>query len=264
MSLAKALPILMYHHVSPAPGLVTVSPEIFRDHIATLARAGWRSAGASEIEGFFTGKPVPPRTCVITFDDGYLDNFIYAHPVLAEFGMMAVLFIVTGWIGDGVVRSRMVAADHNRCKALIGVGESDAVMLRWSEIEAMKSAGTFEFHSHTHSHTRWDREIVDPANRAERLSDDLKESRRVLQVRLGQVSRHLCWPQGYYDEAYVGVAVATGFDHLYTTHSRINTPARDTHHIGRFVTKARPGSWVLSRTGIYSRPLLGRLYSRLH
>ena len=82
----------------------------------------------------------------------------------------------------------------------------DAVMLRWSEIEAMKSAGTFEFHSHTHSHTRWDREIIDPANRAERLSDDLG----IPEGAASRASRHLCWPQGYYDEAYVGVAVATG------------------------------------------------------
>ena len=45
MSKAAALPILMYHHVSPNPGLVTVSPATFCEHMKALACAGWRTVG---------------------------------------------------------------------------------------------------------------------------------------------------------------------------------------------------------------------------
>ena len=40
-------------------------------------------------------------------------------------------------------------------------GEKDTAFLRWSEVEAMRAAATFDFHSHTDSHRRWDREIAD-------------------------------------------------------------------------------------------------------
>lgn len=259
----KALPVMMYHHVSPAPGLVTVSPAAFRAQIGALAKAGWRGAGLAEVERFLRGEPLPDKTCVITFDDGYLDNFLHAHPVLAEFGMTAVLFVVTGWLGDGAARGAGAPIpDHNECKRRIAAGDADSVMLRWSEVEAMRAAGTFEFHSHTHTHTRWDRKISDPAARRAALAEDLGHSRQTLAERLGQCSRHLCWPQGYYDQDYLRVAGDAGFDHLYTTEVRVNTPATSSRRIGRFVTKEKPGEWLVSRTRLYSRPWLGALYSK--
>lgn len=265
MKQAKALPILMYHHVSPAPGLVTVSPAVFRDHMQALARAGWRTAGLAEVEAFCRGEAVPAKTCVVTFDDGYLDNFIHAHPVLAEFGQTAVLFVVTGWLGDGPVRGTDVATpDHRTCKELIAAGRADEVMVRWSEVDAMAAAGTFEFHSHTHTHQRWDRLPGHVDERMERLAADLAASRETLVARLGLASRHLCWPQGYYDEHYLAVARRQGFDHLYTTQPGVNRPGMDTAFLRRFVTKERPGNWLLSRTGLYARPWLGHLYSKMH
>ena len=59
MQKATALPILMYHHVSPNPGLVTVSPAAFRAQMESLAGAGWRTAGLDEAARFFRGEAVP-------------------------------------------------------------------------------------------------------------------------------------------------------------------------------------------------------------
>ena len=115
----KVLPVLMYHHVSPNPGLVTLSPEIFREQIAALAAAGWRSIGSKDLEDFLAGQPLPAKSVLISFDDGYVDNFIHAHPVLREFGMTALLFIVTGWIGDGSLRTAADCPDHRECKRRI-------------------------------------------------------------------------------------------------------------------------------------------------
>ncbi len=264
MKTAKALPILMYHHISPEPGLVTLAPATFRAHMQALAEAGWRGAGLAEVETFLNGGDLPEKTCVITFDDGYLDNYLHAHPVLAEFGLRAVLFVVTGWLGDGPVRQgAQPSFNHTECKRRIAAGQADEVMLRWSEMEAMAHAGTFEFHSHTHSHTRWDRQIADPVERHARLGEDLARSRAAFAARLGNCSRHLCWPQGYHDAGYRQVARAAGFDHLYTTERRINTRAVSPQHLGRIDTKERPGAWLVSRLGIYSRPWLGNLYIRL-
>jgi peptidoglycan/xylan/chitin deacetylase (PgdA/CDA1 family) len=262
MKAAKALPILMYHHVSPNPGLVTVSPATFRAHMAVVAKAGWKTAGLQTVEAFFAGEPVPAKTCIVTFDDGYLDNGLHAAPVLAELGMQAVIFTVTSWMGDGVPRSGgQDSPDHRECKRRIAAGDADSVILRWSEAELLQAAGVFEFHSHTHSHTRWDKTIVDLAARKSALLSDLAASRSALQQRLGIESRHLCWPQGYFDTLYIESACSVGFDHLYTTVPTINRPTTPTDRIARFVTKERPGKWLEQRTRLYANPLLGTLYS---
>lgn len=262
MKVAKALPILMYHHVSPNPGLVTVSPAAFRAHMAALAKSGWKTAGLQAVEAFFAGEPVPEKTCIVTFDDGYLDNGVYAAPVLAEFCMKAVIFTVTGWMGDGEPRSGChETPDHRECKRRIEAGDADSVILRWSEAERFQADGVFEFHSHTHCHTRWDKAVVDSAARKSALLADLGDSRAALWQRLGVKSRHLCWPQGYFDSLYIESARSAGFDHLYTTVPAINRPATATDEIARFVTKERPGQWLEQRTRLYANPLLGTLYS---
>ncbi|MEY4592853.1 MAG: hypothetical protein RIR18_1748 [Pseudomonadota bacterium] len=259
-----ALPILMYHHVSPNPGLVTVSPDVFKAQIEDLAKKGWRSIGTQEVESFFAGNPLPPKSLLITFDDGYLDNFVHAHPVLAEYGMKAVNFLVTSWVKDGPIRQGIhETPNHRECKRRISDGDSDSVIVRWSEVEAMQAAGTFEFHAHTHTHTRWDQQGINIPNCCDALSEDLANCQLILRAKLGGLSRHLCWPQGYYQAEYIEVAKAAGFSHLYTTQARVNTIDGDSSHIGRFAVRDKRGAWLSKRSEIYSRPQLGKIYNWL-
>lgn len=258
-----AVPVLMHHHVSPAPGPVTVSPEHFRAQMAWLAQAGYRSLSAGEYAGHLAGRPVPEKSVLITFDDGWLDNWLYAHPALAEFGLHAVLFLVSGRVGDGPPRAAAKVLHHRAAKAAIAAGRADESVLRWSEIEAMGAAGSFEFHSHTHSHTRWDRLLPPGEERDAALAQDLAASRETLARRLGAASGHLCWPQGYYDEDYLRIATAAGFSHLYTVEERVTVPGDDPRRIGRQAVKDRGALWFASRMALWRRPLLARLYRGL-
>nr|WP_301290520.1 polysaccharide deacetylase family protein [Kerstersia gyiorum] len=70
-----------------------------------LRKHGWQTLTAEQLRGFLEeGRPVPRRSVVLTFDDGYLDNWQYAHPVLKEYGFSAIMFVVTDWIGQGPAR----------------------------------------------------------------------------------------------------------------------------------------------------------------
>lgn len=258
-----AVPVLMHHHVSPAPGLVTVSPEHFRAQVAWLAQAGYRSLGTAEYAQYLAGLPVPEKSVLITFDDGWLDNWLHAHPVLAEFGFRAVLFLVTGLIGNGHPRRDATCLDHRSSKAAVADGRADDAVLRWSEVEAMARAGSFEFHSHTHRHVRWDKLALAPEARDAELANDLEQSRRCLVEKLGSASGHLCWPQGYYDQGYVRVAEKAGFTHLYTVEERLTLPGDDTRRIGRHVVKDRAAPWLALRMGIWRRPRLAQFYAGL-
>lgn len=258
----RTLPVLMYHHVSPNPGLVTVSPAAFRAQMERIAKDGWKTLGSQELEDFFAGRPLPEKSVMLTFDDGYLDNFVHAHPVLAELGLQATLFIVTDWMGSGPVRTdQMESPDHKECKRRIAAGDRDSVMLRWSEVEAMQRAGTFEFHSHTHTHTRWDKALPEGDARLEAMAGELEKSRATIKEKLGFDDRHLCWPQGYFQEDYVALAARLGFDHCYTTRPTVNRCGGDSRHIGRIVTKETDGAWTAQRLRIYSSPWLGGLYN---
>jgi peptidoglycan/xylan/chitin deacetylase (PgdA/CDA1 family) len=270
MKTAQAVPVLMYHHVSPSPGLVTLSPEIFRDQMRWLAEHGYRTIGCDDLARFLAGEPLPEKSVLLTFDDGYLDNYVYAHPILAEFGLKAALFIVTGRIGDGPARAcagEGTVPDtptHKACKAAVQAGRADEVMLRWSEVERMRAAGTFEFHSHTHTHTRWDQVEADAGRRHVLLVDDLDQSRATLQARLGRVTPHLCWPQGYYDDHYRSAAHTVGFSHLYTVRRGSCLPVTPADEIPRIVTKDKAGGWLGGRLRLYGTPWLARLYTTLH
>ena len=93
---AYSLPVLMYHYVSRFPGAIAVSPEHFEDQCRGMAKHGWRGIGLDEAEDFLLkGAPLPPRSLLITFDDGYLDNYVYAWPILRKYGHKGVVFAVT-------------------------------------------------------------------------------------------------------------------------------------------------------------------------
>ncbi len=269
--MTRAVPVLMYHHVSPHPGLVTVSPETFEEHMAYLARRKYRALAADEFLEFLLGRrALDGRNVLITFDDGYLDNYVYAWPILQRYGLKATVFAITGLMGEGPVRARLGAGktlpatpDHRACKAAVAEGRSDEVMLRWSEIQAMQASGVVEVHSHTHTHQRWDKLHAGSKERFDAVAADLDASRAALKARLGLESRHLCWPWGYFEPEYQSIAARAGFAAQYATARGVNVAGGDTRCIPRLVMKDRPAGWFATRVAIYQNAALGRFYGRL-
>lgn len=269
MTARISVPVLMYHHVSPTPGMINASPEHFEDQLRWLRQHGYRSLSSAEFARHLAGEPAPRKSVLITFDDGYLDNWVYAAPLLRRYGFTAMLFIVTDWLGDGPVRPRLGDAEplpetpsHHDCEARIAQGRADEVMLRWSEVLQLRDEGIFEFHSHTHTHTRWDLS-ADAANKNAHMQDELRASRQTLRDRLGVVSEHFCWPQGYFDADYVQLAKDAGFRYLYTTQAfGQNLPGTDPGGIYRFAVRNTTGASVGRRVRVAANPLVGPLFNR--
>lgn len=167
MAQARKLPILMYHHVSTRPGLVTLSPQTFREQMKWLAESGWKTVTSSELEHFYRGGYLPRKSVMLTFDDGWLDNWFQVFPVLQEYKLNVHIFLITSLMGEGPVRRQEAFVfSHRECEELIQQGRADDVMLRWSEVKEMLDSGLVEFHLHTHTHTRWDiiSSVHDPLN----------------------------------------------------------------------------------------------------
>ena len=263
MTYAHSVPVLMYHHVSPAGGFISVTPENFDSQLAWLAKHGYRALTTAEFLDHLSGRqPAPARSVLITFDDGYLDNWVYAYPLLKRHGYHATFFIVTGQLGEGPARNAIPAEDivpHQECEARIAQGRADSVMLRWEEVRAMRQGGYAEFHSHTHTHTRWD--LTDAPNKNEHMREELRLSRETLLARLGEVSEQLCWPQGYFDADYQRIAFEAGFRYLYTTEAfgqnrRGDNPA----HIHRFAVRNTDGASVGRRIRVAEGRFIGPVF----
>jgi hypothetical protein len=98
--------VLMYHRVLPAelasrsfshPGIV-VTPETFARHMDFLKRR-FRPLSLDEFQQHMeSGSPFPEGACLVTFDDGWVDNHDHALPILHEHGIPAVVFVATDYI----------------------------------------------------------------------------------------------------------------------------------------------------------------------
>src|SRR5690625_1203360 len=268
MTTAKNVPVLMYHHIAPEPGFITTTVTNFENQLAWLANNGYQSLTSDEFAAHLEGEPVQAKSILITFDDGYLDNWVYAYPLLKKYGYCAQILLVTSWIGDGPLRPILgdsqlpEALSHADCEAAIERGEADRAILRWSEIEAMQDSGIIEFHSHTHTHTRWDKSAR-AAEKNQLMAQELADSRATLKKRLGAVSQHLCWPQGYFDADYRLIAHEAGFRYLYTTHAfGQNKAGSDPAHIYRFAVRDTHGASVGRRIQVAAHPYIGPAFNR--
>jgi peptidoglycan/xylan/chitin deacetylase (PgdA/CDA1 family) len=265
-SFASSVPVVMYHHVSPSGGPLTISPENFESQMNWLASNGYVTLTADEFALFLCGAPMPDRSVLLTFDDGYLDNYVHAHPILMRYGLNALMFLVTGRVHDDAVRSietlrARPSNTHRVCEQLVQDGHADKVTVRWSEVELMRAAGTFEFHSHTHSHLRWDQLCTDSVGKYQQISADIEQSNEILRKRLGAGSRHLCWPEGYFDADYIDAAKAAGFQYLYTARNfQRNVPEGDPLRIHRMADNGKGADWLAQKLRRYQDPLWGRAY----
>jgi peptidoglycan/xylan/chitin deacetylase (PgdA/CDA1 family) len=98
--MTRIVPVLMYHLVGdPAPGApypgLYVSAASFEAQMQALHDAGWHTITAGQLgAALAANRPVPARSIVITFDDGYTDNYTTALPILRQYGFDATFSVV--------------------------------------------------------------------------------------------------------------------------------------------------------------------------
>lgn len=128
--------VLCYHHIVPEPlqdnkaTVVTLSE--FKEQMEYLYEHGYYSASLEDIEEFLHNKKqLPENTVLITFDDGYESNYIYAYPILKKYDFNAVIFLIG---------SRIAQAEK----------DPNAIpKLSFSQIQEMAASGLVEFGNHT-------------------------------------------------------------------------------------------------------------------
>lgn len=163
----RGVPIVMYHGVGPDrtnwPWNYLFTPlDVFEGQMRALRDEGWRTVSLAELHAHMaSGAPLPPKPVVLTFDDGYADNWIYAFPILQKYGHRAVVWMSVDFV-DPRREARPTLAD-----AWAGRLREDELdprgYLSWAEMRRMAESRLVEIQSHAMTHTWYPRagEIAD-------------------------------------------------------------------------------------------------------
>lgn len=214
----RPVPVLMYHKVNPDPrtgGLgLRVPPDKFAWQMDFLASHGYHTVSLLDVLAAWQGqKKLPSRPVVITFDDGYLDNYTYALPILRQHGFTATVFVVAGTVGGINSFDYPVRQPRN-------------VMMGWDEIKKMQQAGiTIGSHTLNHPH------LADLT--ADQQAYQLRRSKEILEEHLGRPVDVLCYPYGSYNEETLRQAAAAGYWVAVTTVQGLAVPADAPYRLKR-------------------------------
>ncbi len=191
--------ILGYHAISASWRTnLAVSEDNLRTQLAYLERRGYVGFTVTEAERRRRDRTLPPRSVVVTFDDGYAST-LRAIPILEEFGFPGTVFIVTTFVESGEPLSWR-GIEHWHDPATI----AELKTLSWQDAEALVTRG-WEIGSHTMTHPLLTRATD------QRLWEELAASRTAIEHRLGHCSA-LAYPYGVADSRVAEVARGTGYE----------------------------------------------------
>jgi len=197
------LPVLMYHSVSPkatAENRLNVSVATFERQMLFLKEHRYNVLPLGSLVDLIKNKKkIPPSSVVITFDDGYRNNFDYAFPILKKYKFPATIFII--------VRE---------------VGRSQADRLNWKEIKIMSVSRLISFGSHGIG--------PDPLTKIESEEDLRKEicdSKKILEEKLGRKITLFSYPEGRFNDKIRGLVIACGYELAVATNPGRNYPDND-------------------------------------
>ena len=183
----RGVPVLYYHSVDPSEANeVIIDPNKLREQLQFIKDSGYTTLTISELNDYIKNeKPIPEKSIVITFDDGYRDNYVYAFPMLKELDMKATFFIITNVIDDGYYMTA-------------------------EQLKEMSDYG-MDIESHTLNHLHLNELSY------EQQLEELKASKERLESITGKPVLSFAYPYGDRDENSKKAAIEAGYSIGFTT-----------------------------------------------
>lgn len=211
------VPVVMYHSIAQyaASPLNNVRPDSFERQMAFLKNKGYNVISVADyIQGMKAHKNFDHRTVVITFDDGFEDNFLDAYPILKKYGFPATIFM---------------PSDH------VGIAER----LSWDQLKEMTAHG-ITIGSHTRFH------VYLPGLAKERLLDEIVASKKILEQNIGRPVDFIAYPSGGFTDEAKSIVQQAGYAAAFTTNRGGDRKNQDIFAIKRIRIKDEDSEFVLS------------------
>ena len=168
--------ILTYHSLDPSGAVISLRPEIFRQHIRSLVVQGIAVVSLEDILGPGRSEETQPAVA-LTFDDGFADFSPQAFPWLLQYAFPATVFLVSGYCGK----------TNDWPSQPPGLG--GRALLGWSEIEELSRQG-IEFGAHSVTHPDLTRLPLAAAR------EEILSSRKQIEDRVGRPVKAFAYPYG--------------------------------------------------------------------
>ncbi len=183
------VPVLMYHYISiPPPDAdairldLSVTPQAFDEQMAFLVSNGYHTVRVADVvEHLRSGAPLPEKPIVLTFDDGYADNYKAAFPILKKYGMTATFYVIAQF------------TENQR-----------PGYATWDQLREMANAG-MEIGSHSMDHSDLHGRSI------AFLTNQIAGSKQAIESRLGVTVKTFSYPSGKYDANTIAVVRANGY-----------------------------------------------------
>lgn len=213
---SRDVPVIMYHSVCNTNVCeYVVSPRSLREDFAYLAARGYTAVFMSDVIDFCDGKrDLPPKPVVLTFDDGFYNNYYYALKIAAEYGMKIVVSVVGSY-------SAKEEGESKRSPVYS--------YLSSAEIKAMYDSGRVEICNHTYDmHRTHPRKGVrklsgESAEDYERkLTEDSEKCRNLIKSACGCSVNVFTYPFGCYSKETGDILARLGYRAMLTCKGGIN------------------------------------------
>ena len=166
---SRTVMVLNYHKVVDEHMSLSVPLADFEQHMKWLQEYGYTSITPEDLYEFIVnGRELPEKPVLITFDDGYKDNYTNAYPIMKKYGFKGTIFVVTGFLG---------VYDN---------------YLTWEQAKELTDNG-FSIESHTHNHKSMTEASDDD------ISKELAKSRDTIKEKLGVEADFIAYPTGTYN-----------------------------------------------------------------
>ncbi|SDO78755.1 polysaccharide deacetylase family protein [Selenomonas ruminantium] len=184
----QSVPVLNYHQINDRDeNALTVHTDQFEAQMKYLAEEGYHVITPEEmINAWENNEKLPEKPVIITFDDGYADNYRNAFPILQKYNLKATIFLISDYVS------------------------TYPNYLTWTQISEMQDSGLIDFESHTLSHEQLD------STSPEDTWNQLDGSKKALEWHLQKEINFLAYPCGSYDEELQQLVKKAGYKGAFT------------------------------------------------
>ena len=208
-SQSNGIPVLLYHHVAELSSVstsmseLTVTPTEFDRQLTALQTSGFRTIPLALFISYMKGNAVtlPAKPIVLTFDDGYADNYNNAFPLLKKHGFTATLFMV-------------------------GINFDRQNRLSSAQIREMNANGC-EVGAHSMTHPNL------TALSAQQLQTEINGSKSKATRQSQSDIIAFAYPGGQYSLAAMEKVETAGYEAAFTILTGLNNPQRDNRYLLR-------------------------------
>jgi peptidoglycan/xylan/chitin deacetylase (PgdA/CDA1 family) len=212
--------ILDYHRFNTfRADSMTVTLPVFKFQLRYMAEHGYHFIPLARYVQYRMGmnSPPPPRSVIITMDDGSESVYTKALPLIEKYRIPVTLFIYPSAISNA------------------------SYAMTWSQLRALKATGLFDIQSHTYWHPNFkiEKRRLRPAQYTTFVDIQLRRSREVLDRKLGINVSMLAWPFGIYDKELTHKATQDGYTAAFALDGRHAGDSDNIMEISRYLVTDR-------------------------